>query len=255
MSATSKINNQINDATNYGNDISDKAIDTLTSEMNSAEKEAKEWSKYAEGIFDAIITLNIKELNNYAILIFKKITTVLTNIGNYLYNFIQTTLTTYSAFVTMLFFIIFVAILLFSRNKFGDILVLSYFYTGFLLTGLFVASINWMIILYNKGKNLVMLLYEFLTLLLQEAPLTLENYWTMIKNIFWIITTIIGICFTLLIFFWTAIAVEFLTRLANVLFIAIDENNEDSKLDIMEIISKVYGMLKDTFNSVNGEKE
>ena len=88
--------------------------------------------------------------------------------------------------------------------------------------------------------------------MLQEAPLTLENYWTMTKNIFWIIITIISICFTLIIFCFTAFVIEFLIRLANVLFITIDENNENSTLDFMEILGKMYTILKGTLNSVNG---
>jgi hypothetical protein len=234
MDSSSKINKKIDDT-----------IDSTISTINT-----NELLKYNEGLFNAIITLNINELNNYANNIFNKITSILSNIWNFFYNFVQTTLTTYSALITMIFFIIFVAILLFSRDKFGNILVLFYFYTGFLLTGLFVASINWIMILYTKGKQLVMLIYNFLTLLLQEAPLTLDNYWQMIKDVF----CIISICFTLLIFFWTAIAVEFLTRLSNVLFIAIDENNADSTLDFVQILGKIYIMIKETFNSVNGDK-
>ena len=154
--------------------------------------------------------------------------------------------------ITMIFFILFVAILLFAKDKFGNILVLFYFYTGFLISGFFVTCIKWIMILYNKLKKLILLIYDFLKLLLQEAPLTLENYWEMIKDVFWVIITIISICFTLIIFCFTAIVIEFLIRLANVLFITIDQNAEDSTLDFMEILGKIYNILKGTFNSVNG---
>ena len=242
------------EAGKYAGDSANNAIDYLFSMFGSAQSKSDEWSKYNESLFDAIITLNIKELNNYANIVFNKITNMLSDIGNSFYNFIQTTLTTYSLLITMLFFIIFVAILLFAKDKLGNILVLSYFYTGFLISSLFTVCIKWIMILYNKGKKLVLLIYDFLKLLLQEAPLTLENYWTMIKTVFYIIGTVISICFTLFIFFWTAIAVEFLVRLANVLFITIDENNENSTLDFMEILGKIYTILAGTFNSMNGDK-
>jgi len=239
----------------YADDSANNAIDYLISTVDSTQSNAKnEWAKYNEGFFNAIITLNIKELNNYANIVFNKITNMLSDTTNYFYNFVQTTLTTYSLLITMLFFIVFVAILLFAKDKLGNILVLCYFYTGFLITTLFVVTIKWIMILYTKGKNLFLLLYDFLKLLLQDAPLSLEDYWIMIKKIFWIIITVISICFTLFIFFWTAIAVEFLVRLANVLFITIDENNENSTLDFMEILGKIYSILKGTFNSVGGDK-
>ena len=224
---------------------------TLQSEFNSIKKDFDVfWSKC--NIFDAIITLNIEKLNNHAVQIFNLIKNILSKIGNFLYKFVESTLITYSLMITMIFFILFVAILLFAKDKFGNILVLFYFYTGFLITGFFVTCIKWIMILYNKTKKLVLLIYNFLKLLLQEAPLSLEDYWTMIKTIFWIIITVISICFTLIIFCFTAFVIEFLIRLANVLFITIDENNENSTLDIMEMLGKIYTILKGTLNSVNG---
>lgn len=237
----------------YADDSANNAIDYFFSMFGSAETKSNEWSKYNEAFFNAIITLNIKELNDYAIIVFNKITTTFSDIGNYFYNFIESTLTTYSLLITMIFFILFVAILLFAKDKFGNILVLFYFYTGFLITGFFVTCIKWIIILYNKTKKLVLLIYNFVKLLLQEAPLSLEDYWTMIKTIFWIVITVISICFTLVIFCFTAFGIEFLIRLANVLFVTIDENNENSTLDFMEILGKIYTILKGTLNSVNGD--
>ena len=228
-----------------------KTKNKVESEFNSIKNEFNAfWSNC--NIFDAIITLNIEKLNGYASQIFNLIKNILSKIGNFLYNFVESTLITYSLMITMIFFILFVAILLFAKDKFGNILVLFYFYTGFLISGFFVTCIKWIMILYNKLKKLILLIYDFLKLLLQEAPLTLENYWEMIKDVFWVIITIISICFTLIIFCFTAIVIEFLIRLANVLFITIDQNAEDSTLDFMEILGKIYNILKGTFNSVNG---
>jgi hypothetical protein len=229
-----------------------KTKDKLLSEIKAIKKEFDDFWKNSN-IFEAIIKLDIDKLNTFAVSIFNIIKNISSKIGDYLYNFVESTLTTYSLMITMIFFILFVAILLFAKDKFGNILVLFYFYTGFLITGFFVTCIKWIGILYNKAKKLFTLIYTFLKLLLQEAPLSLEDYWIMIKTVFWIIVTIIGICFTLIIFCFTAIGIEFLIRLANVLFITIDENNEDSTLDFMEIIGKIYSILKGTLNSVNGD--
>ena len=115
------------EAGKYAGNSANNAIDYFFSMFGSAQSKSNEWSKHNERLFDAIITLNIKELNNYANIVFNKITTMFSDIGNYFYNFIQSTLTTYSLLITMIFFILFVAILLFAKDKFGNILVLFYF--------------------------------------------------------------------------------------------------------------------------------
>jgi hypothetical protein len=151
--------------------------------------------------------------------------------------------------VLIIFAILLAATLLFSSNKYGNLLVLCYFFIGFLILFLYGIVIWFFKLIFEQIFNVFNITYEVVTM--NKKPVTFDVVWAIIVAIFWWVIAIIFVFLILLLGFAVAWAIKMLNNMGSSFYFYIKNHYQSNKINpvnAIHIVDSGYSAFKQAFD-------
>ena len=224
----------------------DDTPDPKSPQMDEANENLKKMSDALKDSFD--VREELKTVTDYANLIIKYLISSIRKLINFINKLIFSSFE-YISVVLIIFAILLAATLLFSSNKYGNLLVLCYFFIGFLILFLYGIVIWFFKLIFDQFFNVFNITYDVITM--KKSPVTFEVVWAIICAIFWWIIAIIFVALILLLGFVVAWAIKMLNNMGGSFYDYIKNHYQKNKINPVNaahIVDSGYSAFKQAFD-------